>query len=103
MEYNFDVGKRIKEIREQLNISQKELYKLLNISQSKLSKLENNKLSYDTLHFIIQFCEIANITPNEFFNYNDENKYRSLIEKVKGLNDHQIEKLTDFIESMIKN
>ena len=41
---DIDIGFRIKQLREQKNLSQEQLANLLEISQSKLSKIENGRL-----------------------------------------------------------
>ncbi len=53
------IGKIIKYLRKNKNISQKEMSKILNIGQSTLSDYENNKISIDfeTIEKIATICD----------------------------------------------
>ncbi len=60
------VGKKLKQQRETLNLSQAELAHLLEISPQQLSKYERgaDKIPADRLY---QLCTALNVTPNFFF------------------------------------
>lgn len=51
----------IKEVREELGISQKDLAEKLNISQSYLSEIENNKKKNVSFELIFHICNILNV------------------------------------------
>ncbi|QEK11548.1 helix-turn-helix transcriptional regulator [Crassaminicella thermophila] len=96
-----DVGKRIKELRKEFNISSKELTKKAGISQPVLSKLENNQRKAD-IEIIEKICTALNISLKDFFDI--QNKTNSSLLKLtshaKKLNPDQLEKLTEFIKSI---
>lgn len=64
---DIDVGFRIKQIREQKNLSQEQLANLLEISQSKLSKIENGRLKKIEMKLVLKFCKNIDIELDEFF------------------------------------
>lgn len=64
---DIDIGFRIKQIREQKNISQEQLANLLEISQSKLSKIENGRLKKIEMKLVLKFCKNIDIELDEFF------------------------------------
>ena len=68
---NIDIGFRIKQIREQKNISQEQLANLLEISQSKLSKIENGRLKKIEMKLVLKFCKNIDIELDEFFENKD--------------------------------
>lgn len=68
---DIDIGFRIKQIREQKNISQEQLANLLEISQSKLSKIENGRLKKIEMKLVLKFCKNIDIELDEFFENKD--------------------------------
>lgn len=64
---DIDIGFRIKQLREQKNISQEQLANLLEISQSKLSKIENGRLKKIEMKLVLKFCKNIDIELDEFF------------------------------------
>lgn len=75
------LGKRIYELRKQMNISQEELAEKLEISQRSLSKIETgrNFVKSDTLEKIIQ---VFNIPCNELFNFEHLNPSGNLVDEI---------------------
>ena len=68
---DIDIGFRIKQLREQKNISQEQLANLLKISQSKLSKIENGRLKKIEMKLVLKFCKNIDIELDEFFENKD--------------------------------
>lgn len=62
-----DIGFRIKQIREEKNLSQEQLANLLDISQSKLSKIENGRLKKIEMKLVLKFCKNLDIEYEVFF------------------------------------
>ena len=55
------IGKRIKELRIEKNVTQKELAKSLNLTQDSILLWENNKRIPDTM-YIILLCNYFNVS-----------------------------------------
>jgi transcriptional regulator with XRE-family HTH domain len=68
---DIDIGFRIKQLREQKNLSQEQLANLLEISQSKLSKIENGRLKKIEMKLVLKFCKNIDIELDEFFENKD--------------------------------
>lgn len=61
-------GKQMKWWRLEKRITQDELAEKLCYDQADISKRENGKVMIDA-EFIKKFCDICDITPNQFFDY----------------------------------
>ncbi|HBG6316230.1 TPA: helix-turn-helix transcriptional regulator [Clostridioides difficile] len=57
---NIDINKRVKEIREDTNLSQQKFGEKLGVSRDVISNIENNRVEVKTV-FINHMCEIFNI------------------------------------------
>lgn len=57
---NIDINKRIKEIREDINLSQQKFGEKLGVSRDVISNIENNRIEVKTV-FITHMCEIFNV------------------------------------------
>ncbi|EGT4169757.1 TPA: helix-turn-helix transcriptional regulator [Clostridioides difficile] len=57
---NIKINKRIKEIREDINLSQQKFGEKLGVSRDVISNIENNRVEVKTV-FINHMCEIFNI------------------------------------------
>ena len=68
---DIDTGFRIKQLREQKNLSQEQLANLLEISQSKLSKIENGRLKKIEMKLVLKFCKSIDVSLDEFFENKD--------------------------------
>ena len=68
---DIDIGFRIKQLREQKNLSQEQLANLLEISQSKLSKIENGRLKKIEMKLVLKFCKNIDINFDDFFENTD--------------------------------
>ena len=63
---DIDIGFRIKQLREQKNLSQEQLANLLDISQSKISKIENGRLKKIEMKLVLKFCKNIDINLDDF-------------------------------------
>ena len=68
---DIDIGFRIKQLREQKNLSQEQLANLLEISQSKLSKIDNGRLKKIEMKLVLKFCKNIDINLDDFFENTD--------------------------------
>ena len=68
---DIDIGFRIKQLREEKNISQEQLANLLDISQSKISKIENGRLKKIEMKLVLKFCKSIDVSLDEFFENKD--------------------------------
>lgn len=75
------LGKRIYELRKQMNISQEELAEKLEISQRSLSKIETgqNFIKSNTLEKLLTAFDIS---CNELFNFEHLNTSENLIDEI---------------------
>ena len=68
---DIDTGFRIKQLREEKNLSKEQLDNLLEISQSKLSKIENGRLKKIEMKLVLKFCKNIDINFDDFFENTD--------------------------------
>ena len=68
---DIDTGFRIKQLREEKNVSQEQLVNILEISQSKLSKIENGRLKKIEMKLVLKFCKNIDINLDDFFENTD--------------------------------
>ncbi|CCQ95319.1 Helix-turn-helix domain protein [[Clostridium] ultunense Esp] len=100
-----DVGKRIKQLREQHNMTSSELAKLCNTSQPVISKLENGHRIPD-VPTLKKICEVFGITLAEFFAPEgvekpiENNNLQELVNSAKHLNPEQIKSLSKFLKTI---
>lgn len=66
----FNVGKRIKELRTENNLSQAQLAKLIGVSQKAIDYWERN-VNEPKISYVILLVNIFDITYNEFFEETD--------------------------------
>lgn len=81
-----DIGNRIKEHRNQFNLSQEELADMIFVSRQTISNWENNKF-YPDIKSISLLCDIFNVSINDFIE-EDSEEMKKIIEEndVKGFN-----------------
>lgn len=92
-----DVGKRIKTLREQRNITVNKLANLSGVSQSYLRDLElGNK--QPTVEYLEYICYGLGITIKDFFEIEDNKE--PLTAAINKLNSAQKKLLTDFLNSL---
>ena len=99
----FDIGSRIKELRNLNNITSSELASKIGISQAQLSRIENN-VNTATFDTVFKICEIFNITLTEFFNDGTRNliptHFKEFVDQNKNLTPEQLEALSVFIKTL---
>ena len=65
-----NVGKRIKELRTENNLSQAQLAKLIHVSQKAIDYWERN-VNEPKVSYVVLLVEVFGISYNEFFEDND--------------------------------
>ncbi len=102
-----DIGKRVKELRKEYNMTADELANLCNVSQPVISKLENGHRVPD-VPTLKKICEVFNITLADFFAPENlskpvEDNLKELLNNAKGLNSEQIKSLNNFLRTITNN
>ena len=96
--YRF-VSYRIKQIRESYKYSQEFTSEKINMSLGNLSKLERS-ISKCSLHTLFAFCDLFNITIEEFFHL-DEKKYLNKIdENISKMTNENIKSVISTLETL---
>ena len=90
-----DIGSKIRDKREDMDLSQREMAKLIPMNQSNYSKIERN-LQEPSLEQLRRICEILNLDPRYLLNLGDAEFLSSsdskLLSDVKAfLKEHPIE------------
>lgn len=80
----FNIGKRIKELRELAKLESRDLAEKIEVSPSYMSLLENNKRPC-SLERLNSICEALGITLEDFFNTkeNEKTEIVSLVDEMK--------------------
>lgn len=94
-----NVGKRIRELREEKNYTINKLAKIAKISQSYLRDVELENKN-PTVSFISQICDALNISLQDFFNDNFDVKNDPLINGIYKLTSEQRNALTIFLQTL---
>lgn len=102
-----DIGKRVKELRTEYNMTADELASLCNVSQPVISKLENGHRVPD-VPTLKKICEVFNITLADFFAPENlskpvEDNLKELLNNAKNLNSEQIKSLNNFLRTITNN
>lgn len=100
-----DVGKRIRQLRKEHNMTTNKLAELCNTSQPVISKLENGHRIPD-VPTIQKICEVFDMTLSDFFAPEDfsisvDNNLEELLNNAKELNPEQIKSLSNFLRTII--
>lgn len=100
------VGKKIKDLRQERNLSQYKLAEKADVSQSFLSALEAGKKS-PTVETLEKICRALGISLSEFFSRGNPRLFpnlppyiSSLIDELRELTPEQISHLSEFIRSL---
>ena len=92
---------RLPELRQNKDISAREMSLSLGCNPGYINNIECGK-ALPAMHNFFYICEYLGITPSEFFN--EEEKYpiimKELVSNAKGLNEKQLQLLTEFIKSL---
>jgi transcriptional regulator with XRE-family HTH domain len=98
----FDIGARLKELREKKGLSQSELANLSGVERGTISRIENSHLT-PSLSTLITLCSCLGITLSGFFCNNLEDiseEFEDLLQAAKKLSPEQLSLLAQFIKSM---
>lgn len=96
-----NVGKRIKNLREQANMSGRLLAEKTNLDPSQISKIEKG-VSKPSLDALERICKVLNISLSEFFSdsANEQTaEYKEFIETMNALTPVQRKLLSQFIQT----
>ncbi|ONK21710.1 hypothetical protein BLX87_20780 [Bacillus sp. VT-16-64] len=96
-----NVGKRIKSLREQANMSGRLLAEKTNLDPSQISKIEKG-VSKPSLDALERICKVLNISLSEFFSdsANEQTaEYKEFIETMNALTPMQRKLLSQFIQT----
>ncbi|MBK8746373.1 MAG: helix-turn-helix transcriptional regulator [Saprospiraceae bacterium] len=74
MDVKLKIGRRMKELREQTNMSQKDLSFAADLDRSYIASIENGQRNVSIVN-IEKIAASLNVTLKEFFNDNDFNKH----------------------------
>lgn len=100
--YMINIGNRIKELREERDVTQTELAKEVNIRPESINRMEKGKYnpSYKVLYDI---CHTLGVTMSEFFSEESDKlslELRQLLETAKHLTKEEKVKLNDLLKTM---
>lgn len=100
---NFDIGARIKELREARGLSTNKLSNMAGLSQSYVRKLEKGE-SKPTVESLELLCHALSITFEDFITYKDKSIVQLQAIKIIGeLSDSQLEGFCRLMEVDSKN
>ena len=95
-----NVGERIRQLRENLGLSNRQLAKKAGLSQPVMNRIENGNRKAD-IETIEKICDALEITLTDFFNVNDQEmspEYLELLKNAKELTPEQLKILNDIIK-----
>ena len=71
-EHMIDVGVRIRELRNEQKMSQQQLAECIGVTTRTLQNYETHQRKLD-INLVLLLCDALNISPNEFFQWDDNN------------------------------
>ena len=89
------LGKRIKELIKQKNISQEKLAELVGIEPTSLSNIVTGR-NYPLLATLERIMEILGVNYNEIFNYEHHKNPEDLKSEIENLLSENLERMQDF-------
>ena len=92
-----DVGKRLRQLREQYGYTQNSLAERAGVSQTHLRNVEIGKADITVSHLQL-ICDALAITLKDFFNVNDEQEELSAV--ISRLTPKQKRMLLDFLKTI---
>lgn len=95
-----NVGKRIRQLREKLGLSNRQLAIKAGLSQPVMNRIENGNRKAD-VETIEKICDALEITLMDFFNMNGQEvspEYLELLKNAKELTPEQLKILNDIIK-----
>lgn len=99
-----DISLRLAQLREKAGVSARDMSLSIGQNPGYINNIESGK-SMPSLSSFLYICEYLEITPHDFFDLNAANPRRinSIIEKLKKLNDEQLETIGNLIEYIVKD
>ena len=87
----------------QASVSARDMSLSIGQNHGYINDIESGKSTL-SLTGIIYICEYFKITPSEFFNFDSTNpiKLKPLIEKIRLLNDNQLETVSNLVNDLVK-
>jgi transcriptional regulator with XRE-family HTH domain len=95
-----NVGERIRQLRENLGLSNRQLAIKAGLTQPVMNRIENGNRKAD-IETIEKICDALEITLTDFFNVNDQEmspEYLELLKNAKELTPEQLKILNDIIK-----
>lgn len=87
------LGKRIKELRKEKNISQEKLAEIIGIEANNLSRIENGK-NYPSADTIVKIAEALNVDVNKLYYFGHHKSYDTIKQEIiSSLNDESFGRL----------
>ena len=71
-EHVFDIGARIRELRNEQKMSQQQLAECIGVTTRTLQNYETHQRKLD-INLVLLLCDALNVSPNEFFQWDDNN------------------------------
>ena len=98
-----DFAHRLAILRTKAGVSARDMSLSIGQNPGYINDIESGK-STPSLAGIIYICDFFKITPSEFFDMESENpiKLKPLIDKMKHLNDKQLETVTNLVDDLVK-
>lgn len=102
-EYTEQFHKRLTELRLQKGVSARDMSLSLGQSESYINKIENQR-TLPSISGLIYICEYFDITPQEFFDYNNTNPKttKEITKLFQKLNPKQQEYILALVTDLIK-
>lgn len=95
------LGKRIKQIRQSLNLTQFVLGEKIDINQRQIAQIESGN-SFPSLHTLIKLADVYNCEIKDLFNYNHLDEENKLKENIVSLISNLDKKDTQLLYAIVK-
>ena len=101
--YEEQFSKRLAELRAKKGVSARDMSISIGQNPGYIRSIENGT-SFPAMSNFFYICEYLNVTPQEFFNFDEEpsNGMNALVDQLKQFDDKQINALTAFIKTIVK-
>lgn len=98
-----DFAQRLAILRTKANVSARDMSLSIGQNPGYINDIESGK-STPSLAGIFYICDFFKISPSEFFDMESENPVmlKPLIDKMKHLNDKQLETVTNLVDDLVK-
>lgn len=95
------LGKRIKQIRQSLNLTQFVLGEKIDINQRQVAQIESGN-SFPSLQTLVKLADVYNCEIKDLFNYNHLDEENKLKENIVSLISHLDKKDTQLLYALVK-